>query len=700
MAIRSKWEQVPFLRVTLLTAAGIVCAYFFPFGAVYALVFAFSASIYLWLHVRKKNQKLHAAIAICAYAAFFSFGALRMWQAMPRDRLSRHAPDSLVQAYEAVVISPVQRDEKGNENLTVRAERIKTAEGWVAADAHIQLFLQGDTLQAVTFGSRLLIGGTPQPIEPPKNPDGFDYGQIMRHKGIAYRHFVARGQWRLVEPPAFSLRRLALSLQQSADRALEKAVNSPVEAGLASALIIGLKDELDERLLRAYSATGIMHILAVSGLHVGILFTLIGFLLRPLQRHPRGKYAFTGIVLAVLWGYALVTGLSPSVMRAALMFSLLGIGQLFARRNAPFNTLAFSALILLAYDPLMLFQVGFQLSYAAVAGIMYFYPRFYRLWEAPHWFVDKIWQILCVSAAAQLATFPLGIYYFHQFPNYFLLANLFAVPLAFLILTNGLIVLAFSWSNLAAQLAGAALKWLIWLNNYLAFLVESLPYASAKLLYFNGLELAATYLLIIFLAAFFASKQREWLAAAAGCALVFVVSDILHAQSYVRERLMAVFHIPKHSSVLWKESGSALLQADSALLLQPRQIRYAFADFLLKRNIDWEEIPVSLLGTTDSLMACRTISGGMVYRRNGLTLCYLYRRVRSYVLPPCDVLLIAHNAVGNLDVLPRETLRQVQQIVLDGSNSAANVRRIKQQARDLGIACHAVASDGAFVRRY
>jgi competence protein ComEC len=706
MVFRSNWEKLPFLRVALLVIAGIVCARYIPAGIFYVGAFATAVIAYMWFHqlvVHKgRTANLFYIFATgCAYVAFFSFGALRMWQTEPREQLSLYVPDSLVKAYEASIISSVKQNAKGNSSLTVQLVRVKTDKGWFPANTKVQLSVQADsaTHQLLSYGSHLIVSGVPQLIEPPKNPDGFDYRQLMRNKGIVYQHFVENNQWRLLPgEPLFSLQHTALKVQKWADRTLEKAMNSPIEAGLASALIVGLKDELDETLLRAYSATGIMHVLAVSGLHVGILSTILSLLLKPLQGHAQGKYVFVGITLTVLWGYALITGLSPSVMRAALMFSLLNVGQLFQRRNSSFNTLALSAVILLAYDPLMLFQVGFQLSYAAVAGIMYFYPRFYRLWEPGYWLPDRIWQITCVSVAAQLATFPLGIYYFHQFPNYFLLSNLFAIPLAFLILSGGLAVLAFSWNSFLAGLLGWLLKWVVWLNNYLAFTVESLPFSAAKALYINEVELVAIYAVIIFIAVFFVLRKRFWLISALIATLVLSISTIMQRQQ--SERLLAVFHIARHSSVLWIDKRHGLLQADSNLMAQPQQIRYTFADFLLKKGINWENMPVTAMSSINTPIPVRNLPGGFLYRRNGVVVCYLPKRVRHLIVPPCDVLLIANNAVRSLQSLPKEQLQKIRHVVLDGSNSLRTARQLKQEAVALGITCHAVALDGAFLWRY
>lgn len=709
--LKSHWDALPFVRIAALIASGIIAARLLPFGALYAAMFATAVAGYLYLHGKVLRNPSgttwqYTLTTVCAYAALFSFGALRLWQTEPREQMSPYAADSTVTAYQARIISRADRKVKGNSTLTAEIVQVRTPKGWQPARARVQLTLRADSLQhqKLLYGSRLLIGGKPQIIEPPKNPDAFDYRQLMRNKGIVYQHFVRQENWQpIADAPAFSLRGTALQLQQWADRTLERAIGSPTEAGLAAALVIGLKDDLDDRLLQAYSATGIMHVLAVSGLHVGILFTLLSLLLRPLQHHERGRLLFSAVVLAVLWSYALITGLSPSVMRATLMFSLFSIAQLFDRRGSSFNTLAVSAVILLAYDPLMLFQVGFQLSYAAVAGIMYFYPRFYGLWKAPDLplgIADKIWSILCVSAAAQLATFPLGMYYFHQFPNYFLLANLFAVPLAFCILSGGIIVLLLSWQPLLAQWSGTALKWLIRLNNYIAFRIEELPYAATKALYISGWELLCIYGIILTLSVYVALRHRLWLAGAVLCAAAFSTSKLWSWYQHQQERLLAVFHTARHSSVLWLAHRHGLLLADSALLAQPQQIRYNFADFLVKRGIDWEQMPTALLSSKDSPIAARQIGGGTMYRKEGLQIFCLREPLGQPALPPCDLLMIGHNAVYSLQVFPRADLRRIRCLVLEGSNSPKTIRRLQEEARTMGIRCHAVATDGAFVWHY
>ncbi|MCS6969220.1 MAG: ComEC/Rec2 family competence protein [Cytophagales bacterium] len=705
--LRSKWETIPFVRVAFLVIVGILCSRLEVLkGGVYAVVFAVAVGGYLYFH-QKALKKLNdnafyeTITTLFAYLAFISFGALRYWQSQPRTSLSPYTYDSAVIAYTACIQSKILQKSSGKVAFTAEILQVKTSKDWLPADAKVQIYLHAESVEKeLSYGAYLLVVGRPRPIEPPKNPYGFDYQALMHSKGIAYQHFVPSHHWRVIDSgPAFSLHGMALNLQAWSDRTLERFINSSTEAGLASALVVGLKDDLDSSLLRAYSAAGIMHILAVSGLHVGIIFTILSFIFNPLKKYDKSRWIFFAIVLFTLWAYALVSGLSPSVMRAALMFSLIHVAELIGRRQSPFNTLAFSAVVLLAINPLILFQVGFQLSYAAVAGIMYFYPRFYQLWKAPYRWLDAIWSVMCVSIAAQLATFPLGLYYFHQFPNYFLIANLFAIPLSFLMLSTGIVLLAFAWLAPFAYFLGFVLKWIIWLNNFLTFWIEQLPYSFIDEVFINQVQLFCLYAIIIFISAFFVQKSRWTLGLAVGFASLFSASKIWTFQEQQKERLFAVFHIADHSSMFWLTGKGAILLVDSVLLAQPEQIRHAFKGFLLRRGISWEQMQISQI-EGQSLIPARTWQAGMLYRKEGLQVFRIAEPFTAKLLPPCDVLIVAHNALASLAELPKERLEQIRCIVLEANNHFRTTQRLLKEASQLNVALHAIALQGALLLPY
>ena len=201
---------------------------------------------------------------------------------------------------------------------------------------------------------------------------------------------------------------------------------------VASALLLGYRENLDKELVKSYASAGAMHVLAVSGLHVGILYLLLTRIfsfLKKVKKVKNGKFILTILIVSFLWFYAIMTGLSASVMRATTMFSFIVIGnELLNRKTSIYNTLAVSAIILMIINPFIVYQVGFQLSYVAVVGIVYLQPKLNRLFYSRYKLVRGVWAITCVSLAAQIATFPLSLHYFHQFSTYFFISNLIVIP--------------------------------------------------------------------------------------------------------------------------------------------------------------------------------------------------------------------------------------------------------------------------------
>src|SRR5690606_8261806 len=239
---------------------------------------------------------------------------------------------------------------------------------------------------------------------------------------------------------------------------------------------------------------------AVRGLHVGVIYALFILILKPLRLKKEKARLYLLFVILVIWLYAFLTGLSPSVVRAATMFSLMTLGQMRERPPSIYNILAFSAMLLLTYNPDVIFEVGFQLSYLAVLGIVMIQPLILNLWLPRNKVLEYIWQLTSVSLAAQLVTFPLSTFYFHVFPTYFLLGNLLILPLAFIIMQVGVPLMIFGWIPGFGDVLGWVLSWLIWLQNWIAEFIRLIPGGKLDRLTmgFSGMILVWGMLLIAF----------------------------------------------------------------------------------------------------------------------------------------------------------------------------------------------------------
>jgi len=281
-------------------------------------------------------------------------------------------------------------------------------------------------------------------------------------------------------------------------------------------LVLGQKQYLEPETKQAFAGVGAMHILAVSGLHVGLVFLLFNWLFKPLQKLPNGHIVQTVLVILVIVGYAAITGFSPSVTRASLMFALISVGNMLRRVGDIYNTIFASAFLMLLYNPDLLFSIGFQLSYIAVLGIIFIYPKLFKCLAPKYWITVKLWSLLCLAIAAQLVTFPLGIYYFHQFPTYFFITNLIVIPAAFVLLLGGFVLF---FSNAITQLGfsivEAWLGWMyqkvVWLLNECIEILYAFPVSSIAQLEISELQLFIIYLFIISTVVFLVYKSSFFL---------------------------------------------------------------------------------------------------------------------------------------------------------------------------------------------
>ncbi|MDR1719019.1 MAG: ComEC family competence protein [Dysgonamonadaceae bacterium] len=262
---------------------------------------------------------------------------------------------------------------------------------------------------------------------------GFDYPAFLEKAGFAAVGFPGKNPWRKCQVRSSWLDQLKFQAQKCRKQIvgqLKQIVPDRDNATVAMALSIGYKEELDPDLRRAFASTGTAHILAVSGLHLAMLYAILCFLFSPLERFRTSFYFSRTLILAILCGFAFVTGLAPSIVRAYIMVCFIAVGNMVNRRAMTINSLAASALFMLLYDPLYLFNIGFQLSYAAVISIVSIYPSLIKSIKINSLILSYFWELVCVSVSAQLGTAPLSLYYFRQFPLLFIFTNLYAIPLA------------------------------------------------------------------------------------------------------------------------------------------------------------------------------------------------------------------------------------------------------------------------------
>jgi competence protein ComEC len=572
--------------------------------------------------------------------------------------------------------------------MEARVLEIHTDE-WQQREGGIVLyFSKQDFPEPFRYGDVLLITGRPQIPEGPANPGEFDYREFLTLKNIYHQHFIReRDAVKVGYAPPSRVLAFAFGAREWAETNLKRFVEGTREQAIASALVLGVTDGLDNELLNAYAATGSMHILAVSGLHISILYFVLLWILKPLQKLPGGRWIVAVSGILILWFYAFITGLSPSVLRAVTMFSFLAIARPWARSTNVYNTLAVSAFCLLLFDPFLIRSVGFQLSYLAVLGIVYLYPRILMLWEPRSRVATEIWKISAVSIAAQIATFPLGLLYFHQFPNYFLLSNLVVVPLSSVILILGLIVLASGFLTAMASVLGFCLGMVIRLLNTIVFALEGIPFSLIENVYVSPAQCGLLILFLLMLLALLEYRRFNYLV---GLMLVMMLYASLQWFYFVKEvnlQRFAVYKVPGHTAVDLIDRGHAYFLSDSLFKSDSEKIRYHLSPHRLASGVRHISAASPL---THAFKESRLIIW------NGLRILYITGAEFDFPSPlDVDWVVVANNSLADPAAISARI--KCRTVVLDSSNSFFFASRFLEAAKLHKLEVHSVLHHGAFI---
>ncbi len=397
--------------------------------------------------------------------------------------------------------------------------------GWRTASGYVLLYFRKDSgMFLPDYGSQLVINKPLQTIVNRNDKDAFDYQRYCAFQGIYHQALLQQGDYRIVPPANRSRFATALiTAQQFVVTTLQKKITGDKEAGIAAALLIGYKNGLDKDLLQAYSNTGVVHVIAISGMHLGMIYGLLVALLRPLRNRKAGSWIKPLVILAVLWGFSFLAGAVPSILRSAVMFSFIVVGEAMGKRTNIYNTLAASAFCLLLYNPYYLWDVGFQLSYTAVLSIIIFMKPVYKCLYFKNKLLGVVWQLNAVTLSAQILTFPLLLYYFHQFPNLFLFTNFFVVPLSGFILYGCLLLLGMAKIPVLGTLIGKGISWLIMQMNGLIGRTDSVPFSVTGNMQISLLQCLLLYGCISCFGWWLLQKQVRGLLAGMGSLALFLL---------------------------------------------------------------------------------------------------------------------------------------------------------------------------------
>ncbi|NOS91755.1 MAG: ComEC family competence protein [Cyclobacteriaceae bacterium] len=685
-----RWAPIAMVRITTFLVAGILAAIYFPNQLSTVIITAiiislFSIYILLAILSRKvRHSLLPGFVGLCAIS-FVGYQLVTIRTDLNNPLHFMYAADT-IHYYTAIVRSvPVEKAKSWKVEMEVRAIR---TDQWKKSEGKVLLYMAKDSVPlSWKFGDQILIKGSPVLLSSPANPEEFDYKRFLSFKNIYHQQYVRPFQIRWIagaERSGFIF--YSHQVRHWASDQIAKYIHDPQAQGIASALVLGVTDGLDSDLLNAYAASGAMHVLAVSGLHVGIIYALLLFLLKPFAKFRGSVWLTAGLSLLCLWGFAFVTGLSPSVLRAVTMFSFVALAKPFAQRTNIYNTLAASAFALLLYNPYLIMSVGFQLSYLAVLGIVYLQRPIYNLWEVKSRIGDWVWQITCVSLAAQIATFSLGLLYFHQFPVYFLVSNLFVIPLSTAVLVLGIILLCISSISMVATLLGKLLSVMIYLLNQTVFVTEKLPFSLISDIYITTFQCCLLMGVLIGILLIFERKNLYGLYLSIACGIVFSIMQWMHYASVERERQWIVYAVSGHTAMDFISNQQAQFIADSALLNDFEKIRFHIRPNRLIHGVSKVQ--------SDTVLSSRKV--------NDITFELWQQHLIAHAIQPAahlpanatvDYLLVSRNA---LDVT-KIRKEQVGMLILDASNTRNYCNKLIKFAKQNQIPIHSVLHQGAFI---
>ncbi|WP_228236207.1 ComEC/Rec2 family competence protein [Allomuricauda sp. M10] len=538
----------------------------------------------------------------------------------------------------------------------------------------VLLILPSDSV-GTTFrvDNELLAWARTESVPPPVNSHQFDYKAYLEKQGIHHQIRARKSTFLTLENSSQTLFGMASNFRESIIVKLKSYDFGQEELGVIQALLLGQRDDISEDTYNNYINAGAVHILAVSGLHVGILLLLLQFLLTPLERLPKGKTLKLILVVALLWAYAFIAGASPSIVRAVTMFSFLAYAMYLNRPTNSFNIIALSMLFILLVKPLFLFQVGFQMSYAAVFAIVWIYPKMQRFWYPENYFLQKIWQLLSVSVAAQLGVLPISLFYFHQFPALFFVTNLLIIPFLGLILGLGILVIFLALIDALPTTLVLIYDQIIRLMNAIVGWVAQQEGFLFKNIPFDSVQLILGYVVVVALVVFL-SRPKWKLALILLTGIIGFQGWNLWNQVQIQNKENLILAHRSRNTVLLHQTGSTLQVYTTDSLSLGSLIR----DYSVAERIQKSEV--------EPIKNYYSINQQTLYVMDSLA---LYPQTSKI-----DYLLLTQSPKVNLERV-LDSIRP-KMVLADGSNYKSVAKRWEKTCKQRKIPFHYTGEKGFF----
>jgi competence protein ComEC len=663
--------KFPLLTITINFAIGIIAAYYLQWSFSKLIVsLLVSLGFFCFLFWRSKKMLMqNASFGITTYLLAFFLGMMSFYIHSDVNSKHHYAKKSFEESnsIRAIVTTTLKPNEKYNKYF-ISLSRFNDS----IASGKLLLYVPKANLETLHSGDEIWLNASVYPVPKAFNPYQFDYSKYLEKQNVFHQIYTRKNQIKIIQTHKtidFYIENLRNNLSQS----FEIHHFEPKTKAIIDALILGQRLELDKETIADYSNAGVIHILAISGLHISIIYFFIVFLLKPLKRVKFGAEIQLLIVLGILWLFALLTGLPASVTRAVTLFSFISLGNYFNQPKAIYNALAISAFLILLVKPNSIFDIGFQLSYAAVLSIVLFQPFYKKFYFSENKIVIYFTDTILVSLAAQIGVLPLSLYYFNQFPLLFLLANLVIIPLSSLVLIAGIVILPLNYMlPSVAIFLGKILEFSIqFMNDYIHWIAQFKSGIISNIS-FSGWLTFSMYLIIIALIYWmYHSKARN---------VKYVLASLLLFQlSYI--------------SVKWSENnGSELVvfnEKSTLIGLKNQNNIIAFSEIPENHNATLNHYT---RGTFSDSLRVFPLQNAISFQNKRILVVDSLGVYKTSIHP--EIIVLIENPKINLARLIQEI--KPKEIIADKSNYKNTIKLWEATCRKENIPFHAIAEKGFY----
>jgi competence protein ComEC len=707
-------NEMPFLRMLFALIAGILLQLSYPLEmhipAVLLVIFIFLLWIYTifkkwsaaWNTRWIAGMMLQLSFCLCGMLVTFFQTA---------HRHPDHFQNSLSgNSFFVAQIAKPLIDKSGSYKTEVEILSIKGDHAWKQTSGRMLLYFDKDSAaSALCYGDLIYFWGLPLDVKGPQNPDEFDYKQFLYFHQVYQQQFLTSGSWcslhqnrgNKIMDAAIHMRTLFISI-------LRSSIADQRSFAVASALVAGYDDEVDQELLNAFSGAGVLHVLSVSGMHVALIYQGLFLLLGFMNRKKWSRHLLYLFLIVFIWFYALLTGFSPSVARSAVMLSIVILAKWHHANANVFNTIVVTAMALLIYNPFYITEVSFQLSFLAVWGIIFFHPKIFSLYEPASRIIHWVWELTSVSLAAQLMTFPLGLYYFHQFPNYFMLANLLIIPLSGIIIYLCIAVLVFSPVAVLGCFVSTVTGYLLWVLNITVLMIGQLPGSVCDRISVTAFETLVIYMLIASITILMMRRKTEFLVLALALTTVLLTSQLYEKYQQAKQREIVIYSIQKQQAIDLVAGTDHLFLTDSLLASNTGSLRFHVANYWWKLGMKSDGVLCREKISLNKYPQCSNIIAGrhiIFFEGKKIVIAD-----KDFQLPgnsptlmhdqkiKADYVIIKGNFNGHLKDIAH--FFACGQIIIDSSNSIKKNQKWLDESRELELKCYSVLQEGAFIEKF